>query len=161
MDKGDQGWDGLELIELELIFNEAESLAIRNVENHLLRKDEHHYRYFEMREKQFDILHRMLPIISQLDEHVPQRMMFSRFLEDLSAHVKEENTAYYYIEQLKEIREEMRDLPLPGTREEFETRAKLHHLMNEMSRYLDIKKNAKWLKETTTKIKTKRSRRFQ
>lgn len=151
LEKGDQGWDGKEMVELESIFKRAKELALRNVENHLLRNENRHYDYFKMREDQYDILHRMLPIISQLDEKVLQRLMFSTFLKALSEKVKEENTAYIFIERLAEMRLEMKALPLPQTREEFETRASLFHLMNEINRYLAIKQNAGLIKELDKK----------
>lgn len=142
LEKGDQGWDGKEIVELETIFNEAKSVAIRKVENHLLRKKDKHYHYFEMREKQFEILERMLPTISTLDEKVQQRLILSKFIYKLSDHVKEENTAYEFLDMLEHILEEMKQLPLPQSREEFETRASLLYLMNEMELYLMIKNEA-------------------
>jgi uncharacterized membrane protein YgaE (UPF0421/DUF939 family) len=142
LEKGDQGWDGKELLEMEISFNYAKSLAIRKVENHLLRKADRQYNYFEMREKQFEILQRMLPSLSALDENVPQRLTFSLFLRELGENVKEENTAYIFIERLSRIRLEMENLPLPTTRKEFETRADVFYLMKEMERYLIIKQKA-------------------
>ena len=48
-------WDGSELITVSDNIAEAKVLAFRNVENHVRRYDDLYYRYFKMREKQFDI----------------------------------------------------------------------------------------------------------
>ncbi|WP_441351489.1 aromatic acid exporter family protein [Tuberibacillus sp. Marseille-P3662] len=141
--KGDQGWNGEEMVELEGVFYQGKSLAIRNAENHILIKKDKHYLYFEMREKQFKILERMLPTISRLDEKVPQRNTLAKFFHQLSRAVKEENTAYQFLDRLNMLHDEMKSLPLPQSREEFETRASLFYLMKEMERYLIIKAGSK------------------
>lgn len=143
IEKGDQGWTGEQLLELDEILNESKSIAIRNVENHLLRKQDKYYAYFEMREKQYEILVRMLPIVSKLQQEVPQRKIFAAFLYHLSESVHSGNTAQTQLEKLISNREEMNKLDLPKTREEFETRAALFHLINEIQLYLEIKNRLK------------------
>lgn len=132
-------WDGSELIETEELLNQAKSLAIQDVENHLFRKEDRHYFYFEMREKQYELLERMLPIVSSLHHQVPQGEQIADFLEDLSNGIHPGNTAYLYLDKLKEMRQEIKKTPLPVTREEFEVRASLFYLLNEMEQYLIIK----------------------
>lgn len=143
IEKGDQGWTGEQLLELDEMLNESKSIAIRNVENHLLRKQDKYYAYFEMREKQYEILVRMLPIVSKLQQEVPQRKIFAAFLYHLSESVHSGNTAQTQLEKLISNREEMNKLDLPKTREEFETRAALFHLINEIQLYLEIKNRLK------------------
>jgi uncharacterized membrane protein YgaE (UPF0421/DUF939 family) len=139
IEKGDQGWTGGELLDLEELLNKSKSIAIRNVENHLLRRNDEYYAYFEMREKQFNILERMLPIVSKLQQNVPQRKIFASFLYHLSMNVHSGNTAQKQLIILDKNREEMNKLDLPKTRAEFETRAALTHLINEIQLYLEIK----------------------
>lgn len=141
LEKGDQGWDGKELLELEDILNKGKMLAIRYEENQLGADKKGYYHYFEMREKQFVILNRMLPIVSSLDEDVVQRRVFAQFLYDISTDVKSENTAYRHLHALEEQHQRMKELELPKSRTEFETRALVFHLMNEMEYYLKTKMN--------------------
>ncbi|WP_025025911.1 aromatic acid exporter family protein [Caldalkalibacillus mannanilyticus] len=143
IEKGDQGWTGSELLELEQFINEAKSIAIRNVENHLLRKRDKFYSYFEMRERHYEILERMLPIVSNLQQEVPQRKLFADFLYQLSESVHWGNTAETQLHKLHEKRMEINQLELPQTRAEFETRARLFHLINEIQLYLEIKNQLK------------------
>jgi uncharacterized membrane protein YgaE (UPF0421/DUF939 family) len=139
IEKGDHGWTGEEILEVQEVINRAKSIAIRNVENHLLRKQDQYYAYFEMREKQFEILERMLLIISKLQQDVPQRKIFASFLYTLSESVHSGNTAQAQLTKLSKKKEEMNKLDLPTTRAEFETRATLFHLINEIQLYLEIK----------------------
>jgi uncharacterized membrane protein YgaE (UPF0421/DUF939 family) len=141
LEKGDQGWDGKELLELESDLNKGKLLAIQYEENQLGKDQKGYYHYFEMREKQFIILERMLPIVSSLNEDVIQRQVFSEFLYGISADVKSENTAFMHLQRLESQHQKMRELELPKSRIEFETRASVFHLMNEMEYYLKTKMN--------------------
>jgi uncharacterized membrane protein YgaE (UPF0421/DUF939 family) len=138
---GDQNWSGSELLILDNILNEAKSLALDFDENHLRKDKKGYFYYFDMREKQFDILKRMLPIVSSLTEQVPQRDLFAQFLFTVSSDVKSENTASIHLQSLEEQLKLMQQLPLPVSRTEFETRASIFHLMNEMEYYLKMKIN--------------------
>ncbi|MCM2534709.1 aromatic acid exporter family protein [Neobacillus pocheonensis] len=141
LEKSDQGWNGKELLELEEDLNEGKMLAIQYEENQLGTDKKGYYHYFEMREKQFVILNRMLPIVSSLHEDVVQRHVFAQFLYEISADVKSENTAYRYLQRLESQHQKMKELELPKSRVEFETRASVFHLMNEMEYYLKTKMN--------------------
>lgn len=139
LDKGDQGWSGKELLQLEETLKQARNIALADIENQLVKKEEDYYYYFLMRQQQYEIIKRMLPIISTLSEDVPQRHMFASFLYYLSENVTSYNKTEASLAQLHEKLESMKKLDLPTTREEFETRANLYHLMNEMELYLTTK----------------------
>ena len=139
IEKGDQGWSGEEILEVENLLKQAKNLALRNVENQWLRSEDTYYRYFDMREKQWDIIERMLPLVSALDKDVPQRSMFAAYLYELSDNVTNKNTTSTSLEKLENLQYEMKKLALPTTRDEFETRATLFHLMNEIELYLKTK----------------------
>ncbi|MDQ0198231.1 aromatic acid exporter family protein [Neobacillus ginsengisoli] len=141
LEKGDQGWDGKELLELEENLNEGKILAIQYEENQLGADKKGYYHYFDMREKQFVILNRMLPIVSSLHEDVVQRHLFAQFMYEISADVKSENSAFSHLQRLESQHQKMKELELPKSRTEFETRASVFHLMNEMEYYLKTKIN--------------------
>ncbi|MDR7000206.1 aromatic acid exporter family protein [Neobacillus niacini] len=141
LEKGDLGWDGKELLELEENLNEGKILAIQYEENQLGIDKKGYYHYFDMREKQFVILNRMLPIVSSLYEDVVQRHVFAQFLYEISTDVKSDNTAYRHLQRLENQHQKMKELELPKSRTEFETRASVFHLMNEMEYYLRTKIN--------------------
>jgi len=133
-------WDGKEITECADLITNAKSLAFRDVENHFLRYENQYYHYFKMREKQFEIIQRMLPIISSIDKTYIQCEKLGGFFERLGAAVHPGNTAALFLEELKKMRQEFREMHLPKDREEFETRSKLYQLLHDIEDYLLIKK---------------------
>jgi len=136
---GESSWEGHELIETPSLLAQAIKLASRDVENRLGRGDDTYTSYFVMREKQFELLERMMPIVSTLNSQVPQGLQMADFLDKLSDSVHPGNTAYRFLDELRLMHEEIKETPLPKTREEFETRASLFYLLREMENYLYIK----------------------
>ncbi|MDE5412200.1 aromatic acid exporter family protein [Alkalihalobacterium chitinilyticum] len=134
-------WDGKELTETYELIQDAKDIAIRNIENHLLRYEDQYYHYFKMREKQFEIIERIMPFISSLDDTVVQGIKISSFLEELSQAVGPVNTASYFLDELSKMREEFQQMELPQTRQEFEIRSSLYYVMHELEKYLLIKES--------------------
>lgn len=134
-------WDGGEVLKTVATLEKAKELALRNFENQREGGDIRYLRYFEMRERQFDILERMMLHISSIKGHYRQGLVISDFLLRIGEAVHPGNTATIYLEELERIRRDFRGSPLPKTREEFETRAALIHLRGEMKRYLQIKRD--------------------
>ncbi|MCH1626655.1 aromatic acid exporter family protein [Ferdinandcohnia quinoae] len=136
---GESNWDGKEITMVEELIKKAKTLASRDSENRLLREENQYYLYFEMREKQFEIIQRMLPIITSITHSVEQGKIVAHFIEEISESIHPGNTARKYLRKLEEMRETFRDMPLPKTREEFEARAALLQFVKEMEEYLYIK----------------------
>lgn len=141
----DHSWDGKEITETANLLNEAKSLAFKDVENHFLREEDLHYHYFKMREKQFEIIERILPLVTNIPLIVKQSGILADFIEDLAENVHPQNTAILYLEKLEEMEAFFKGMELPQTREEFESRAALLQLMKEMERYLLLKHSFKGL----------------
>lgn len=139
----ERNWDGKEILELEDLINQSKSIAIQDVENNLLRKQNRDYYYLEMREDQLELLKQMMKIIaiiSSFSLDVKQKEMFADFLENLSRNVHSGDTTDIYLNELEELNDLIRKMALPQTREEFEVRANLFYLIFEMKNYLNIKK---------------------
>ncbi|MBT2687011.1 aromatic acid exporter family protein [Bacillus sp. ISL-47] len=143
----ESAWDGKEITETMELINEAKTLAFRDVENHFLRNDDLYYNYFKMREKQFEIIERVLPSVTSISLTVEQGEMIADFIEELSEHIHPGNTAIQFLEKLYRMRVSFEEMELPKTREEFEARAALLHFVKEMEQYLIIKSSFKGLKD--------------
>jgi len=136
-------WLGNEIIETARLLEEAKSLAFRDVQNHFLRTQDYYYHYFKTREKQFEIIERILPMVTSIDLLVTQRYMIADFLEELSEAIHPGNTAKHYLNRLSDLQNQFKEEPLPASRDEFEARAQLFQLLKEMEQYLLIKKSLK------------------
>jgi uncharacterized membrane protein YgaE (UPF0421/DUF939 family) len=139
----DSSWDGKEIANTVKILEKAKSLAFRDVENHFVRGENYYYRYFKIREKQLEIIERTLPLITAIDLVVEQRYMIADFIEELSLSIHPGNTAKLFLAKLQHLRETFAEMPLPNTREEFEARADLLHVVKEIEQYLVIKQTLK------------------
>ncbi|WP_206207778.1 aromatic acid exporter family protein [Virgibacillus profundi] len=136
-------WDGKEITECEELLEEATELVERDLENHLFRS-KHAYRdYFKMRARQFELLQRMLPLVTRLPNQDYISEKIAQFFEELSESVHPENTAILFLEELVELQKEFNTEELPTSREEFETRANLYRLLHEIEDYLRIKRKYK------------------
>jgi uncharacterized membrane protein YgaE (UPF0421/DUF939 family) len=138
-----RNWDGKEILEVEELINQSKSIAIQDVENHLLRKQNKDYYYLEMREDQLELLKHMMKIVaifSSSSLNVKQKEMIAEFLENLSRNVHSGDTTDISLNELEDLNALIRKMDLPKTREEFEVRANLFYLIFEMKNYLNIKK---------------------
>lgn len=142
----DTNWNGRELLLATEAVNKGKSLAYQDVENHITRKENLFYRYFDIREQQLEIIERILPKITNLPTIVTQAHVIAEFMDDLSNNVHSGNTAVKYREKLSQVKKEFQELPLPQTHEEFVAMASLYQFLEEMDQYLSIKQNFKGLK---------------
>ncbi|MGE8204445.1 aromatic acid exporter family protein [Heyndrickxia sp. NPDC080065] len=148
-------WDGKEITETADIIEKAKSLALRDVENRFVTNESFFYSYFKMREKQFEIIERSLPVITSISSMIEQRMMMADFVEDLKENIQPKNTAIERLKKLYSMREQINQMDLPKTREEFEARASLFQFMREIEQYLTIKSNFKHSKNSHSKHQVK------
>lgn len=141
-------WDGKEITETARLIRKAKRLAILDTENrYTMTPDNHYYEYFQMREKQFEIIDRILPIVASLSFNVEQAQMIAEFTEEIAKNIQTRNRAPFFIEKLNDMKEQFAAMDLPKTRKEFEVRAELLHFVNEMERYLIIKNNFNSIKQ--------------
>ncbi|MDY0405633.1 hypothetical protein P5G51_009705 [Virgibacillus sp. 179-BFC.A HS] len=133
-------WDGKELAETQEILDKVLDLVEVDRENHMLRAKHPYYDYFIMREKQFELLKQMLPLVARLPKHDKLSEQIADFIEKVSESVHPGNTAILFLDELEELRKAFREEELPKTREEFETRANLFRLLHDIEDYLLIKK---------------------
>ncbi|QED48550.1 aromatic acid exporter family protein [Cytobacillus dafuensis] len=138
-------WDGYEITETTKLIEQAESLAFRDVENHFLRNENVYFHYFKMREKQFEIIERVLPIVTSISHTVEQGEMIADFIEELAENIHPGNTADYFLDKLFVMKASFKRMELPKTRQEFEARAALFQFVREMEQYLWIKSSTKEL----------------
>lgn len=92
--------------------------------------------YFEMRLEQCNVLHDLHYELQKIRSHSTQAEMIADYILYLVEHVEENNSPEEQIEKLEHMVEEMKEQPLPETRDEFETRAILYHILTELEALL-------------------------
>ncbi|MCD9021026.1 aromatic acid exporter family protein [Cohnella silvisoli] len=131
-------WDGEEVLRTESAIEEGIEVSQRARENRLIPQDEPWQLYFQMRRQQLESIQLMMESVAFVSRHVPQAELIAVLFDRLTEDVKSE---YYEGEterMLTELEKSFRSMPLPATRDEFETRSALFHLSRELRRYLAI-----------------------
>lgn len=154
----DSNWKGEEITNTEDILAKANTLVQRDRENHLLRSDHTYYDYFQMRKRQFELLKKMLPLVTHLPntDYISNRI--ADFFEKLSTSVHPGNTAILFLEELRQLRRDFHEEDLPTNREEFETRSNLFQLLHEIEEYLIIKNKFKKTDIPPRKLRKEKNR---
>ncbi|MDQ0875336.1 uncharacterized membrane protein YgaE (UPF0421/DUF939 family) [Paenibacillus sp. V4I3] len=137
-------WDGKELLEVSEEIDQGAGLAKRTMENTLIFGGDPYLQvYFFMRGEQLESIHRMIDLVAQVYQTLPQGEWVAAILEDISQTVKED---YYTGDAEKELQvldARYKQLPLPESREEFEVRSAILQLNRELMQYLSIARKQK------------------
>ncbi|MFS1512474.1 aromatic acid exporter family protein [Chengkuizengella sp. SCS-71B] len=136
-------WHGKELIEVEKKINEGLDLATRFSENNLFRQENGWLSYFQMRDRQMESVHKMVNLVAQVYESIPQGKMTAAVFDELINEVKEEYYSGRILDDLNHIATLFKEMDLPKTRKEFEVRSAILQLCLELKDYLNIAKKEK------------------
>lgn len=137
---GNTEWDGNELITAQQHIDIGKALAYMDIENHLSRKEDLYYRYFDIRQKQLEIIERVLPKITNLPIDVAHATLVADFIGELSENVHSGNTIVENRKKLNLVKEKFEDLPLPKSHEQFLSMSALYTFIEEMDQYFAVKK---------------------
>ncbi|MGM9925565.1 MAG: aromatic acid exporter family protein [Bacillus sp. (in: firmicutes)] len=134
-------WNDEFEIKAENSIKSGRQLAKRSAENSFIRKESYYDQYFKMRSQQVFILRRVIPSILHLPSTFEQSDMVANFIETIALSLAKDNPAVSLLEDLRGLKASFVEMELPKTREEFETRAALLILMNEIERFIQLKTN--------------------
>ncbi|WP_308634364.1 aromatic acid exporter family protein [Paenibacillus silvisoli] len=144
-------WNGEELLEAEQAIEEGMRRSDISRANRIWGQGSEYVRYwpnyFEMRRQQLDAISSMLTQLALVYESLPQGELVAELFEHLSDDVKSEVYEGTVETKRLQLGARFRSMPLPVTRDEFEMRAALLHLMHDLQRYMDIAKRLKKQKD--------------
>lgn len=125
---------------LENHLEEALTRAYANMNNTLLTDTRYYIQYMQMRKNQTAILQRISSSIDFIETFPIQAQKISEFISHIAETFYEYNNALGLLARLQEIKLEFKSEPLPNSREEFENRAVLFQILNELDAFLLLKK---------------------
>lgn len=105
----------------------------------VLQNDHRYITYLYMRDMQLNSLENISKNINRIEFDHPYKELVAEFLEDLSKNIGFSNQAMYIIENLNSLKEFFMGSELPKTRKEFEVRAILFQIVNELETFLNLK----------------------
>jgi uncharacterized membrane protein YgaE (UPF0421/DUF939 family) len=131
-------WDGKELLQLGSALQQAKALALLDLENSLQLKDDSYFHHFEKKRRQYELLERMLPYVSRITVQMEQGERIGDFVLELSSQLRAPSRTHQLHEALRGIREYHKQLPMPENRNEFENRASLFAVANELELFIRL-----------------------
>lgn len=135
-------WSGQELLDCGKLLGKAVLEAKRHNDNSLVFESEDWSIYFYMRQRQLEGIERMALLVARIYQTLPHGELLANVFEGLSEDVKIEYYTGRTEKNLLELEQRYRQMPLPQTREEFEIRAALLQLVEELKVYLSVAKKS-------------------
>ncbi|MBS6397028.1 MAG: hypothetical protein KH452_07750 [Clostridiales bacterium] len=135
---GEHIWFDLDTLETHL--HMGLERAHEQARNTMSEADFYYIEYMEMRMQQCAMLQGLRYRVWKIREMPRQAGIISAYLEYLAHYVHEENIPDAQIEKLQQVMEKMKADTLPRTREEFENRAILYHVLMDLEEFLFVKR---------------------
>ena len=126
--------------ELDKMLINLKKEALYYMNNHFLGENDYYYEYMQMRARQCSILKRVYSDIVRLTTTPQQVRALADFVERIAVEFAEENDVQGLLEELEALKESYTVSELPKSREEFENRAMLYHIMEDLKVFLQIKR---------------------
>ena len=110
------------------------------VDKDLLFYNDHSYlAYLHMRKEQSSYIRHMYQQALKIKKIHPNALKIAEFVKELSNDIGVYNQAIYQLRKLDQLQQVFKEAPLPQTRDEFEIRAKLYQILNEVESLLEVK----------------------
>jgi uncharacterized membrane protein YgaE (UPF0421/DUF939 family) len=110
------------------------------VDKDLLFQNDHSYlSYFHMRKEQTNYIRHMYQQALKIKTLHPFALEISTFVKELTNDIGIYNKAIFQLKKLDQLQQTYKEASLPETREEFEIRAMLYQILNEIESLLMVK----------------------
>lgn len=130
-------WD--DIIRLERELQDFILEAYEYQENTFHSHPAYYIDYFEMRSDQCHVLHNLHYEVKKIRSIPKQAKVIAEYMQYLAGFVVERNVPSAQMEKLQGIFQDMKKEELPKSREEFESRAILYHILMDMEEFLVYK----------------------
>lgn len=129
------------LKELRIELKTAEKMAYTESNNQLFSQNEDYMiQYFDMRQQQVKVLAEMSTDLSVCSLPTKQNIILAGLFHQTANQLHEGNPVVDITKDIQAMLNDFRNSDLPSTREEFENRAALFILLNDFTRFIQIKK---------------------
>lgn len=126
--------------ELDGMLADLKKEALHYMNNHLIGENDYYYEYMQMRAKQCNILKRIYADIVRLTATQEQGEKLAEFIRKTAVEFTEKNDTLGLLSELEQLHGYYERQELPVTRQEFENRSMLYHILEDMKIFLEIKK---------------------
>lgn len=137
-DKSDYNSNCFQRLEKNVV--RAKESAFENFNNQVFGAGYEEIAYIKMRENQIEVLKHIYESIKMVEVIPKQTTKIAELILKIEKGYHKENTVAFFLQELKELFEEMKKEELPVCREEFEARAVLFYIMKQLEEFLILKK---------------------
>lgn len=126
--------------ELEELLERMRKESINYMNNHFYGTNDYFYKYMQMRLVQCLLLKRIFIDIKRLQYTTTQARNLSDYLQKICQEFDEVNDAIGLLEELNKLSDFYKNEKLPVSRDEFENRAVLYHILADLKEFIEAKK---------------------
>lgn len=126
--------------ELDTLLEDLKRESLQYMNNHFIGTNDYYYNYVQMRLSQCKLLKRIYHDIMRMEYIPTQATILSEVLIKISTEFHERNDAIELLEYINAILLNLRNEALPVTRQEFENRAILYHVLTDLEVFISLKK---------------------
>lgn len=137
-DRSDYTGDCFDKLQADILAGKKQAFAYMN--NTFFQESKYFIDYMNMREQQTVVLRDIYKKIIHIRSLPPQTEQVSGLLYETAVTFGESNNARELLSRLSGVLRQMKDSPLPVTREEFEDRAVLYGILMDLEYFLQLKK---------------------
>jgi len=105
----------------------------------LFDNDHRYLAYLYMRRNQLSYINNMYQSVDRIQKHHTYESVISIYIKDLSLDIGMDDKATIQLSKLSDLKQHFKSEKLPKTRHEFETRALLYHILEDLEALLKIK----------------------
>lgn len=138
-DRSDYTGTCFDKLQADIAAGKKQAFAYMN--NTFFQESKYFIAYMNMREQQTAVLREIYKKIVSIRRILPQTEQVSDLFHATAVSFGESNNARELLAKLSEVLRQMKDSPLPVTREEFEDRAVLYGILMDLEYFLQLKRD--------------------
>lgn len=131
----------MDLLNVKQLIDDLLEKAYEDAGNTLLTETRYQISYLEMRKQQLATLDDIRESIKELNDHLPHSLEISNYMKKVSLEFTEKNNVEDLLIELDDLYDFFREESLPKTRQEFENRAVLFHILKDLNKFLETKRS--------------------
>ncbi len=128
----------VDFIRIRQDLKSAKETLLLDIENHYFLQTDQRILYLEVRQNQLQILEKIQEGLGQIRD-IPEKAIVLKYLQSFKGKIGKANYALPLKEELKKLLDDFKVAPLPKSRDEFESRAELFHILLEIENFLNLK----------------------
>ncbi|MGT2887281.1 aromatic acid exporter family protein [Streptococcus didelphis] len=122
--------------ELEFELEQALKMVYRESDNQVFQQTNYQVHYFEMRRNQVRLLKQIVKISQNIKEKNRESVLLAHFIHETASQLSEKNPAVTLLDDIASLLQTYRQRELPKTRLEFENRAQLFQLLQDLENFI-------------------------